>query len=86
MTTVGDGEGWMKTVGDGRGWVTSVVSEALGGGWVECRDPGMTTVGDGGLGRGWVVGGSLKGDSYITTTSVAVTTQVVVRTDLDVTL
>ena len=33
-TTVGDGEGWTKTVGDGRGWVTSVVSEALGGGWV----------------------------------------------------
>ena len=34
-----------------------VVSEALGGGWVtslEWRDPGMTTVGGGGLGRGWV--------------------------------
>ena len=47
-TTVGDGEGWTKTVGDDRGWVTSVVSEALGGGLVECRDPGMPTVGDGG--------------------------------------
>ena len=86
MTTVGDGEGWTKTVGDGRRWVTSVVSEALGGGWVECRDPGITTVRDGCLGKGWVEGGSFKGDSYITTSSVAVTTQVVVCTDVDVTL